>query len=157
MTVRKTSFQNKTDHQQSKLLVLSSRVHYSKPLTNSFRSNLVISSTMNVQDNELESAQITTSNEVNTADAAMESELVENSEGNDSEEVDSLIDYNEVEDTSAELAAKAKQKAADRRALREMLENQGFAMRNLLRENQVKAHFISPFSKENTMSPEDIL
>ncbi len=45
---------------------------------------------MNVQDNEHESVQIMTSSEVNAADAAMESELVENSEGNDSEEVDSL-------------------------------------------------------------------
>ena len=154
--MRKTSLRNKTNHQQSKLLVLTSRVHYSKPLTNSFRSNLVISSTMNVQDNdELESAQITTSNEVKAADAAMETELVENSEA-DTSEVESLIDYNEVEESPAELAAKAKQKKADRKALKETLANQGFAMRNILRENRVKAHFTSPFSTENQMSPEDI-
>ena len=82
---------------------------------------------MNAQDNELKSAQITTSNEVNAADAAIETELVENSEG-DASEVDSLIDYNEVDDTAAELAAKAERKAADQKALREMLANQGFAM-----------------------------
>ena len=86
----------------------------------------------------------------------METDLVSNSEG-DASEVDSLIDYNEVDETPAELAAKAKQKKADQKALREMLANQGFAMRNILRSNQVKAHFTSPFSKENTMSPEDIL
>jgi hypothetical protein len=85
----------------------------------------------------------------------METESVEDSVG-DASEVDSLIDYNLVDDTAAELEAKAERKAADQKALRKMLANQGFAMRNLLRENQVKAHFISPFSKENTMSPEDI-
>ncbi len=104
---------------------------------------------MNVQENELNSAQIAASNEANAASAAKE-----DSENDDSEEVDSLIDYNEVDDSAAELAAKAEKKVADRRALREMLANQGFAMRNILRENHVKAHFISPFSKENTMSPE---
>ena len=106
---------------------------------------------MNVQDNELNSAQIAASNEANAASAAKE-----DSENDDSEEVDSLIDYNEVDDAAAELAAKAKKKEADQKALKEMLANQGFAMRNLLRENHVKAHFTSPFSKENTMSPEDI-
>jgi hypothetical protein len=110
---------------------------------------------MNVQGDELINAQITAPNEANAAHAATEMELVENSEGDASEE-DSLIDYNEVDDTAAELAAKAERKAADQKALREMLANQGFTMRNLLRENQVKAHFTSPFSKENTMSPEDI-
>jgi hypothetical protein len=52
-------------------------------------------------------------------------ELVENSEGDVSEE-DSLIDYNEVED-EAELAARAEKKTAEQKALREMLANQGFA------------------------------
>ncbi len=106
---------------------------------------------MNVQENELNGAQITASNEANAARAATEMELVENSEGDASEE-DSLIDYNEVDDP-----AEAEKKRAEQKALREMLANQGFAMRNLLRENQVKAHFTSPFSKENLMSPDDIL
>ncbi len=79
---------------------------------------------MNVQDNELNSAQIAASNEANAASAARE-----DSEKDDSEE-DSLIDYNNVDDddTAAELAAKAERKAADQKALREMLANQGFAM-----------------------------
>ena len=47
---------------------------------------------MNIQENELNSAQITASNEANAAGAATERELVENSEGDASEE-DSLIDY----------------------------------------------------------------
>ena len=111
---------------------------------------------MNVQDNEHESAPIITSSEVNASDVAMEKESAKSCEG-DSEEVDSLIDYNEVEETAADKAAKAKQKAADKKALKEMLANQGFAMRNILRENHVKAHFTSPLSTENKMSPEDIL
>ncbi len=111
---------------------------------------------MNVQNNEHESAPNDTSSEVNASDVAMDKESEKISEG-DSEEVDSLIDYNEVEETAAEKAAKAKQKKADKEALRKMLANKGFAMRNLLRENHVKAHFTSPFSTEDQMSPEDIL
>ena len=107
---------------------------------------------MNMQENELHSAQTTASNEANAAIAAKE-----DSENDDSEEVDSLIDYNEVDDAAdAAAKAEAEKKSAEQKALREMLANQGFALRNLLRENNVKAHFTSPFSKENTMSPEDI-
>ena len=71
---------------------------------------------MNVQDNEHESAPIITSSEVNASDVAMEKESVKSSEG-DVSEVDSLIDYNLVEETPAEKAAKAKQKKADKEAL----------------------------------------
>jgi hypothetical protein len=38
-----------------------------------------------------------------------------------------------------------------------MLIHNGFAFRNLLRSEKVKQHFTSPFSKENAMSPEDII
>ena len=38
-----------------------------------------------------------------------------------------------------------------------MLANNGFVYRNILRSEKVKEHFTSSFSKENTMSPEDIL
>ena len=72
---------------------------------------------MNAQGNELESAQIDASSEAKAADAAMETELVENS-GEDASEVDSLIDYNLVDETQAELAAKAKKKVADQKALK---------------------------------------
>jgi len=53
---------------------------------------------MNVQDNEHESAPNVTSSEVNASDVAMEKESVKSSEG-DASEVDSLIDYNLVEET----------------------------------------------------------
>ena len=69
---------------------------------------------MNVQDNELESAPIVTSSEANAPEVAMEKEPVKSSE-DDSEEVDSLIDYNEVDDTAAELTAKAEKKAVDKK------------------------------------------
>jgi hypothetical protein len=68
---------------------------------------------MNIQGNELNDAQTTASNEANAVDAAMELELVENSEG-DASEVDSLIDYNEVDDE----AAKAEQKAAEQKSIK---------------------------------------
>ena len=51
----------------------------------------------------------------------------------------------------------AEQAAAQTKALREMLANNGFAYRNILRSEKVKQHFTSPLSKENVMSPEDIL
>ena len=57
---------------------------------------------MNVQDNEHESAPNVTSSEVNASDVAMEKESVKSSEG-DASEVDSLIDYNLVEETPAQL------------------------------------------------------
>ncbi len=53
---------------------------------------------MNVQENELNSAQIAASNEANAASAAKE-----DSENDDSEEVDSLIDYNEVKSMTQQL------------------------------------------------------
>ena len=98
---------------------------------------------MNVQNNEHESAPNDTSSEVNASDVAMDKESEKISEG-DSEEVDSLIDYNEVEETAAEKAAKAKQKKADKEALRKMLANKGFAMRNLLREKTCESTFHFP-------------
>ena len=80
--------------------------------------------------------------------------MVENSEGDASEE-DSLIDYNEVDD-AADAAAEAEKKAAEQKALREMLTSNGFALREMLRSEKVKAHFTSPFARENTMSPDEI-
>jgi hypothetical protein len=151
--VRKTSLQNKTDHQQSKLLTLSSRAQYSKPLINSFRVNLSIrnhSSKMNIQGNELNSAQQTASTEASAADAA--NDLVVNSEG-DASETDSLIDYNDEVD---ETAAEAEKKAAEQKALREMLANNGLALRDILKTERVRSHYTSPFARKNTMSPEEI-
>ena len=100
---------------------------------------------MNVQENELNSAQTTASNEANAADAAMETDLGSNSEG-DVSEIDELIDYNEQEEKAAAM------KAAERVALKEMLTANGHALREILRSEKVKAHYVSPFSEENTMS-----
>jgi hypothetical protein len=69
---------------------------------------------MNIQENDLNSAQITASNEANAAGAATEMELVENSEG-DASEIDSLVDYNILD--AAEAAAEAEKKAAEQKAL----------------------------------------
>ena len=93
-------------------------------------------------DIELDGANQMASTEVNAASAASDK---------DTSEEDSLVDYNE--DETDEVA----QKAADQKALKEMLTHNGFAYRNILRSERVKQHFTSPFSKENIMSPEDIL
>ena len=42
-------------------------------------------------------------------------------------------------------------------ALKEMLTDSGHKLREILKTEKVKAHYISPFSEENTMSIEDIL
>jgi hypothetical protein len=42
-------------------------------------------------------------------------------------------------------------------ALKEMLTKHGHTLRDILRSEKVKAHYVSPFSEENTMSIEDIL
>ena len=97
---------------------------------------------MSNMDIELNRADQMASTEVDAASAAND---------RDTSEEDSLVDYNE--DKTVEVA----QKAADQKALKEMLMHNGFAYRNILRSEKVKQHFTSPFSKENTMSPEDIL
>ena len=98
--------------------------------------------------------------ELNGADqtASVEANAASVAEDVDSSEEDSLIDYNEEEQIQAEITRlEAEQKSAQQKALKEMLANNGFAYRNILRSEKVKQHFISPFSKGNTISPEDIL
>jgi hypothetical protein len=73
---------------------------------------------MNEMEIELNEAGQTASTEANAANAA--------NDGDTSEE-DSLIDYNEKDEIEAT------QKAVERKALKEMLTNNGFTMRNLLR------------------------
>jgi hypothetical protein len=130
--------------------VLSSRAHYSKPQTNSFRLNNITS----MSSMELER---TASSEANAAGAAgMETA---NAEENTSD-VDELVDYNEdpEEDLDAALReTQAQIKELERRALREMLTKNGHTLRDILRSEKVKAHYVSPFSEENIMSIEDIL
>ena len=73
-------------------------------------------------------------------------------EEKDSSEVDEeLVDYNEQEEIEAAM------KAAELVALKEMLTSNGHTLREILRTEKVKAHYVSPFSEENTMSIEDIL
>ena len=98
---------------------------------------------MTDMDIELNGADQTASVEANAANVAKDV---------DSSEEDSLIDYNEVEEKEA-----AQKAAAETKALKEMLAHNGFKFRNLFRTETVKQHFTYPFSKENAMSPEDIL
>ena len=64
----------------------------------------------------------------------------EDSSENDEYLVEEVIDYNE------RLVA-----------LKEMLTHNGHTLREILTSEKVKAHYVSPFSEENTMSIEDIL
>ncbi len=96
---------------------------------------------MSDMDIKLNEAEQMASTEANAANAANDVDTSEES---------SLIDYNEEDEIEAA------QKAAEQKALKQMLTNNGFALRNLLRSEKVKQHFTSPFSKENEMSPEDI-
>ncbi len=75
---------------------------------------------------ELNEVDQTASTEANSANAA--------NDGDTSEE-DSLIDYNEEDDI------KVAQKAAEQKALKEMLTFNGFTLRNILRSEKVKQHF----------------
>ncbi len=95
---------------------------------------------MSDMDVELNGADQMASAEVNAASAANDK---------DTSEEDSLVDYNEDDETEAA------PKAADQKTLKEMLTHNGFAYRNILRSEKVKQQFTSPFSKENTMSSEE--
>ena len=141
-----------------KLLTLTSQVRYLKPLTNSFRPNIPTRNSASSIDNmevELSGAEQTASTEANAASAVNNDDkevIMAVKEDSDTSEVDEeLIDYNEQDEIDAA------EKAAERKALKEMLANNGFALRNILRSEKVKSHFTSPFSKENEMSLEDIL
>ncbi len=86
---------------------------------------------MNEMEIELNEADQTASTEANAANAANDGDTFEE---------DSLTEYNEEDEIEAT------QKAAERKALKEMLINNGFMLRNLLRSEKVKQHFTSPFS-----------
>ncbi len=73
---------------------------------------------MSDMDIELNGADQTASTEASAANAANDVDISEE---------DSLIDYNEEDEIEAA------QKAAEQKALKEMLTNNGFAFRNLLR------------------------
>ena len=102
-----------------------------------------------MSDMELEQTALTEADAWRAAnndgkETAMEDE---NSSENDEE----LVDYNEQEEKEAAM------KAAELVALKEILTSNGHTLREILRTEKVKAHYVSPFSEENTMSIEDIL
>ncbi len=82
-------------------------------------------------------------------------EIAKNGEEDDdsSENDEDLIDYNEQEDLALEAAIKATELVA----LKKMLTTNGHALREILRSEKVKAHYVSPFSEEDAMSIEDTL
>ena len=112
--------------------MLTSRAYYSKPQTNSFRLNTPIRNQTALTEADAARAANNDGKEF-----AMEDE---DSSENEKEFVEELVDYNE------QLVA-----------LKEMLTNNGHTLREILRSEKVKAHYVSPFSGENTMSIEDIL
>ncbi len=88
--------------------------------------------------------------ELNGADQMALSQANAASAANDSDtsEIDELLE--DEEQIQAEITRlESEQKSAQQKALKEMLANNGFAYRNILRSESVKQHFTSPFSKEN--------
>ncbi len=106
---------------------------------------------MEVELNGAEQTALTEANAANAANNEEKDYIPSGEEDEDSSEVDSLLG-----EFSAEAAEEATDKSAAKEALREMLTNNGFKLRNLLRENRVKVHYTTPFSRENEMSAEDI-
>ena len=145
--MRKISSRNRTVPQQSKL---TSQVVYLKPPTNSFRSNPAIrnisttTSNMEIEPNGADQVALS------QADAAIAAN------DRDTSEEDELFETEEELQAELDLL-EAEQAAINTKALKEKLANNGFAYRNILRSEKVKQHFTSPLSKENAMSPEDIL
>ena len=103
----------------------------------------------------------TISSETDAASAANNDGKVIAMEDEDSSENDEeLVDYNaddEEDIDAAILVTQAQIRELERVALKEMLTANGHALRGILRSEKVKAHYVSPFSGENTMSIEDIL
>jgi hypothetical protein len=110
---------------------------------------------MNSTETELNRAEQAASTEVNAASAAnnVDNEVVMAGE----DDTDTLGDDDLIDYINEEEAAAAAEKAAARVALREMLTKNGFTLRNLLKTEQIKAHYTSPMTKEDEMSVEDIL
>ena len=99
---------------------------------------------------ELNGAEQTALTEADAASAAINEEtdyVPSGEEDDDSSEVDSLLG-----EFSAEAATEATDKMAARKALKEMLTNNDFKLRKILRTERVKGHYTSPFSKEDEMS-----
>ena len=109
-------------------------------------------SNMEVELDRAEQPALTEADAVNAANIEEKDYVPSEEEDNDSSEVDSLLGEFSVED-----AEETADNSAARKALKEMLINNGFKMRNILREERVRGHYNSPFSKENIMSIEDIL
>jgi hypothetical protein len=80
-------------------------------------------------------------------------EIAKNGEEDDdsSENDEELMAYNEQNEMEAAI------KATELVALKEMLTTNGRTLREILRSEKVKTHYVSPFSAEDAMSIEDIL
>jgi hypothetical protein len=163
-------------YQQSKLFPLStlSRGQYWKPLINSFHTNLSIRNPSSImsssKDASMEAGQ-TVSSEAKAAEAVNNLDMeLESSPSNEEYNPDSpLRDYNEnhpdEEDPTPALKKRTNGKEAEpsedkeikKLALREKLAQNGFALRTMLMDEQIQAHYVSPMSTEDEMSVEDML
>ena len=100
---------------------------------------------MNAMEIKLNGADQTASTEANAASAANNDDkevVMTGEEDSDTSEVDELIDYNEQDEIEAT------KKAAEQKALKEMLISNGFTLRNILRSEKVKGHFTPHFRKK---------
>jgi hypothetical protein len=124
---------------------------------------------MNSANNASANAGQTTSTEANAASAAQvpDMELDDDYDGHDYDPNVPLRDYNEGDDedpvptlkksTNGKEAVTSEDKEIKKLALREKLAQNGFALRTMLMDEQIPAHYVSPMSTEDEMSVEDIL
>ena len=105
-------------------------------------------STMSNMEVELNGAEQTALIEAEAASAAINEEtdyVPSGEEDQDPSEVDSLLGDFDADESATE----ATDKTEARKALKEMLINNGFKMRNILRENRVRrGHYTSHFRKK---------
>ena len=101
---------------------------------------------------------LTAQEEADAASAAnnVDKEIV-NSEEDPSEDEEDIDFEDEDEIDAAIRATQAAMKELERKALKEVLIANGYSLREILKSEKVKHHFVSPFAEESTMSIEDIL
>jgi hypothetical protein len=122
------------------------------------------------QDISMDAGQMASS-EANAAVAANNLDMeLENASSNEEYNPESpLVDYNDEypdeddpipalsKSTSGKEAVSPDDRENKKLALREKLAQNGFALRTMLMDEQIPAHYVSPMSTEDEMSVEDML
>ena len=122
------------------------------------------------QDTSMEAGQ-TVSNETKAAVTAddLDMQIENSSSGGKSHEIEELVDYNEHDPNNEDPVPALKRRSNGQEAvspndretkkiaLREKLAQNGYALRTVLMDEQISAHYVSPMLTEDEVSVEDIL